>query len=151
MAKKVVSNKSAVTSKEEEQKGGDIITVKNVGPGAALAAGRGANASITNTESLTAVVTWMVQINRVIDSSPDISRAEKDDLKQQVEKISDEIQKGSKAEMGRLEKLINAFGVMAPDIFEVIMATLANPLAGIGLVIKKIGDRAKLEKTSSEG
>jgi len=151
MKKKGNSKKIAATSEKEEKNGGDVITVQGIGSSAAVAAGRGAKASVTNTESVSSVVAWKAQINQVIDSSPDISRAEKEDLKQQVEKISDEIQKGSKAETGRLEKLINTMGIMAPDIFEVIVATLANPLTGIGLVIKKIGDKAKLEKTSSKG
>jgi len=151
MKKKGNSKKIAATSKKEEKNGGDVITVQGIGSSAAVAAGRGAKASVTNTESVSSAVAWKAQINQVIDSSPDISRAEKEDLKQQVEKISDEIQKGSKAETGRLEKLINTLGIMAPDIFEVIVATLANPLTGIGLVIKKIGDKAKLEKTSSKG
>lgn len=151
MTKKGVSKKSAVTSKNEEKNGGDIITIQGVGSNAAVAAGRAAKASVTNTESVSSAVIWKAQIYQVIDSSPDISQAEKEDLKQQIEKINYEIQKGSKAETGRLEKLINTVGIMAPDIFEVIVATLANPLTGIGLVIKKIGDKAKLEKTSSKG
>jgi hypothetical protein len=55
------------------------------------------------------------------------------------------VAKGDQAEPSRLEKLINTLSVMAPDIFEVAVATLANPLAGIGLAVKKIGDKAKLE------
>jgi hypothetical protein len=35
---------------------------------------------------------------------------------------------------------------MAPDILEVAIATLVNPLAGIGLVAKKIGDKAQVRK-----
>jgi hypothetical protein len=92
----------------------------------------------------------MTEINKNIDSLPNVSQAEKEDLKQQVEKIGDEVQKGSKAEAGRLEKLINTLNVMAPDIFDVVIATIANPLAGIGLVIKKIGDKAKLERDGSK-
>lgn len=152
MKKKGNSKKIAATSKKEEKNGGDVITVHGIGTSAAVAAGRGAKASIvTNTGSVPSAVPWETQIIQVINSSSDISLAEKEDLKQQVGKISDEIQKGSKAETGRLEKLINTLGIMAPDIFEVIVATLANPLTGMGLVIKKIGDKAKLEKTSSKG
>lgn len=146
MAKKVAS-----TRKKEKKNDGDVITVQGVGSNTAIAAGRGAKASVTNTNAVTSSVNWRVQINQVIDSAPNISQAEKEDLKRQIEKISDEIQKGPKVETGRLEKLINVLGVMAPDIFEVIVATLANPLMGIGLVIKKIGDKAKLKKTTSRG
>jgi len=150
MAKKVVSKKSKVARKKKPESGGDVIRIQNVGAGAAVAAGRGAKASVISNESLSAIVEWMTQINKEVDSLPDISQAEKEDLKQQVEKIGDEAQKGSKAEVGRLEKLINTLNVMAPDIFDVVIATLANPLVGIGLVIKKIGDKAKLERDVSK-
>ncbi len=144
MAKKVISKKRKVARKNKPING-DVIRIQNVGVGAAVAAGRGAKASIINNESLSSIVEWMTQINKKIDSLPNVSQAEKEDLKQQVEKIGGEAQKGSKAEVGRLEKLINTLSVIAPDIFDVVIATLANPLAGIGLVIKKIGDKAKLE------
>lgn len=149
MVKKVVSKKSPVTKKKNPEVG-DVIKIQNVGAGAAVAAGRSAKASVINNESLSSIVGWMTQINKNIDSLPDVSQAEKEDLKQQVEKIGDEVQKGSRAEVGRLEKLINTLNIMAPDIFDVVIATLANPLAGLGLVIKKIGDKAKLERDSSK-
>lgn len=126
----------------------DIISIQSVGNGSAVAAGRGAKASVVSNESLSSIVEWTSQINKKVDLLSNVSQAEKEDLKQQVEKIGDEVQKGTKAEVGRLEKLINTLSVMAPDIFDVVIATLANPLAGMGLIIKKIGDKAKLEKAS---
>lgn len=148
MAKKVITKKSKVTRKTKPEIG-DVIRIQNV-TGSAVAAGRGAKASVIKNESLSSIVEWMAQINRKIDSLPNVSQIEKEDIKQQVEKIGAEVQKGSKVEVGRLEKLINTLGVMANDIFDVVITTVANPLAGIGLVIKKIGDKAKIEKGSSK-
>jgi hypothetical protein len=34
---------------------------------------------------------------------------------------------------------------MAPDILDVVVATLVNPLAGLGVAAKKIADKAKEE------
>jgi len=151
MTKKVISKKSPAASKKKiEKSSGDVISIQNVGPGAAVAAGRDAKASVISNESLPSIVEWMAQINKKVNSLPDISQAEKEDIKQQVEKIGDEAQKGSKADAGRLEKLINTLNVMAPDVFEVVITTLANPLAGIGMVIKKIGDKVKLERDGSK-
>jgi len=151
MIKKVVSKKSAVANKKKiEKSSGDVISIQNVGSGAAVAAGRSAKASIVNNEPLSSIVGWMEQVNKNIDLLPNVSQAEKEDLKQQVEKIGNEVQKGSKAEVGRLEKLINTLNIMAPDIFDVVIATLTNPLAGIGLVIRKIGNKAKLESENSK-
>jgi len=33
----------------------------------------------------------------------------------------------------------------APDVLDVVVATLANPLAGLGVAVKKIAEKAKEE------
>lgn len=149
MTKKAITKQSKATRKKKPEIG-DVIRIQNVGAGAAVAAGRNAKASVDSNETLSSIVKWMAQINKKIDLLPNVSEAEKEDLKQQVEKISHEAQKGSKAEAGRLEKLINALSVMAPDIFDVVITTFANPLTGIGVVIKKIGDKAKIIKDNAK-
>lgn len=96
-----------------------------------------------------ALAEWLAHMNAQIEIHVGLSPEEKNDLKEQVSKIESEAAKDKQADPGRLEKLINTLAVMAPDIFEVAVATLANPLAGIGLVANKIGDRAKLERQTS--
>jgi hypothetical protein len=129
--------------------GGDIITVGDVGAGAAVAAGRHADASVQSapqpSDFMTSLTKWQAEIDAKIDALPDLSPPDKQDLKKHIDKIKGEVAKGEQANPNRLEKLINVVGVMGPDIFEVVVATLTSPLAGIGLVLKKIGDRVKLE------
>ena len=125
---------------------GDTITISGVGTGAAVAAGRNASASVIHKSTSGVSEKWTEEINNKIDVLS-LSQNEKGDLKRQIEEIKKEIQKGSQAEKSRLEKLINTLSIMSTDIFEVVIATLQNPLAGIGLVIKKIGDKIKLEKS----
>ena len=91
---------------------------------------------------------WKSRMEAWIDSQATLSQDEQKDLKEQVAKIETEAAKGDQADASRLERLINTLAVIGPDIFEVAVTTLANPLAGIGLVLKKIGDRAKLERAS---
>jgi hypothetical protein len=88
---------------------------------------------------------WQADMEKTIEAAPELSDDEKTDAKEQVAKISTEAAKGKQADKTRLEKLINTLAIMAPDIFEVAVTTLANPLAGIGLVLKKIGEKARLE------
>lgn len=38
---------------------------------------------------------------------------------------------------------------MAPDILDVVVATLGNPLAGIGGAVKKIAEKAKEESAGA--
>ncbi|MGB8645439.1 MAG: hypothetical protein WCF84_09390 [Anaerolineae bacterium] len=92
---------------------------------------------------------WRQEMQQQIDSMSGMSPAEKQDAKEQIVKIEDEAKKGAQADKSRLEKLINALAAIAPDIFEVAVTTLSNPLAGVGLALKKIGDRAKIEAKST--
>ncbi len=145
MAKKTVTLKSKARARTKP-KNGDVIRIQNVGAGAAVAAGRGSKALVATNAVQLPLADWASQIKEKIDSLSQLSQLEKDDLKQQIEKIEDEATKGSKAETSRLEKLINTLAIMSPDIFDVAIATLASPLAGFGMVIKKIGEKAKIEQ-----
>jgi hypothetical protein len=88
---------------------------------------------------------WRAEMETWIDARPQYSPSERQDLKEQVGKIAAECNKGSTMSARRLEKLINTLAVIGPDVFEVVTATLASPLGGLGVALKKIGDRAKLE------
>jgi hypothetical protein len=93
---------------------------------------------------------WRDQMGDWIDQQPGYSPSEKQDLKDQIGKIQAECEQGTAMNVSRLEKLINTLAVIGPDVFEVVTATLANPLVGIGVALKKIGDRARLEHTTTE-
>ena len=133
------------TAKRIPKAGGDVITVDNRGDNSAIAAGRGARAAVTQSSSIPEMETWRKDMEKRIEAAKGLLPADKADLKENVAKIAEEVSKGKKANPGRLERLLNSVSGMAPDIFEVALATLANPLAGLGLVAKKIGDRAKVQ------
>ena len=132
-----------------DKTGGDVIRVSNVGPNAAVAAGRGAQASARTVGSQVLdsdMAKWRSEMERRIDSLSTVSVDDKQDLKQQVAKVEKEAVKADKADPSRLEKLLNTLAVMGPDILDVAVTTISNPLRGIGLVIKKINDRVKIER-----
>ena len=129
---------------------GDKNVIGNVGAGAAVAQGRGATANVTNTTiNITIWNAWRNQMMTWIDARANLSAEDKQDAKEQVEKITAEATKGQQADPQRLERFINRLAEYGPDIFEVAVTTLSNPLAGIGLVLKKVADRAKLERTAA--
>jgi hypothetical protein len=133
------------TAKRTPKAGGDVITVDNRGDQSAIAAGRGAKAVVSQKSSIPEMETWRKDMEKQIEAAKGLLPADKADLKENVAKIAEEVSKGKKADPGRLERLFNTLSGMAPDIFEVALVTLANPLAGLGLVAKKIGDRARVE------
>ncbi len=77
------------------------------------------------------------------------SQVDKTRLEDQVKKIEAEAAKGSAADQGKLEKWIKTLANMAPDIVEVMAASLAGPVAGFTLVFKKIVERARAASTQA--
>ena len=69
-----------------------------------------------------------------------------DEIKSQIETIKSVIVQEKGKNPTRLENLFETLAMMSPEIFDVAITTVANPLAGIGLVLRKISDRAKLER-----
>jgi hypothetical protein len=91
---------------------------------------------------------WQEQVMAKIEAREDLDEDEKDEMKEAVtenaEKVMAEVQ--DRARPGRLERLLNTVSSMGDDIIEVTVTTLANPFAGVGLVLKKINERIKLEQ-----
>lgn len=64
-------------------------------------------------------------------------------LENQVKKIEAEAAKGEAADPSKLERWMKTLAKMAPDIMEVMAASLAGPVAGFTVVFKKIVEHAK--------
>ena len=109
--------------------------------------GRATNTSIVNEANAhSELIKWRKEMERTINTLKDMPAEDKSTLNQQVEQIAREAEKGPQADPRRLERLFNIISAMAPDIFEVAVTTMSSPLAGIGLVVKKIGEKAKIQK-----
>jgi hypothetical protein len=84
-----------------------------------------------------------------IESRQQTPPAQKEDLKAEVQEIqitiTEAIEKDKKVDEGFLSRRFRNIARMAPDMVDVIAATLANPLAGLGALVKKIAQKAKEE------
>lgn len=83
-------------------------------------------------------------IYRAIDERPDLSPADKADLKVEVQEIEAEVKKGDQADESFLAHRLRNIKRIAPDIVDVVLAALGNPIAGFGMVAKKVVERMKL-------
>ena len=85
----------------------------------------------------------------VIDSNKKVSPTKKEDLKAEVQEIqstvTQAVQKNEKLDEGFLSRSFRNIARMAPDVLDVVVSTLANPLAGLGVAVRKIAERAKEE------
>jgi hypothetical protein len=84
-----------------------------------------------------------------IDARANTSPADKEDLKAEVKEIQSTVttaaQKNEKIDESFLARRFRNIARMAPDLLDVVVATLGNPLAGLGVAAKKIADKAKAE------
>ena len=108
--------------------------------------GRGAQAFVQQGSGSSELERWRKEMEGKINALRDLPPEDKSTLNQQVGQIAREAEKGPEADPRRIERLLNTIAVMAPDIFDVAVTTVINPLAGIGLVVKKIGEQAKVQK-----
>jgi hypothetical protein len=126
---------------------GDKIKVGNVSH-AAVAVGRGAQATLNQGVSGEALAEFFATLYRQIDSQPGLSAADKEDAKAELA----ELEAAAKAEPDGLAdsfltRRLRHLERIAPDIIDVILATLANPGVGLGVVGAKI--KAKAEEISA--
>lgn len=95
-----------------------------------------------NAEQLT------IQFDRIlkqIDNRPPDKDIDKNELKGLVENIHNEVKKGGNGSPNKVERWLRFLAAMADDIFEVTVATLTNPLLGIGKAFQLIAKKAKEE------
>src|SRR6266498_3149587 len=85
----------------------------------------------------------------VIESNKKVSPTKKEDLKAEVKEIQSIVtaaaQKNEKVDESFLSRRFRNIARMAPDVLDVVVATLGNPLAGLGVAVKKIAEKAKEE------
>jgi hypothetical protein len=87
-------------------------------------------------------------IFRRIDSSPHTD-SDKEDLKGEVAEIIDEVKKGDDANESFISRRLRGIMRMAPDMFEVTVAYILNPVAGVAMTVKKIVEKAKAEASKA--
>jgi truncated hemoglobin YjbI len=78
---------------------------------------------------------------RRVAESPTLAPADKADVTAELQEVEQELAKGDQADATFIQRRLRAIQQMAPDILEVVLTTFANPLAGLGMVAKKIADK----------
>ncbi|MGC9400721.1 MAG: hypothetical protein ACP5HM_16545 [Anaerolineae bacterium] len=80
-----------------------------------------------------------------VQQQPDLPPQDKADVQAELEEVETELQKGEAANEGFIRRRLRNVQHMAPDIYDVVLATFANPVAGLGLVAKKIAEKMKAD------
>lgn len=144
-------NKKNTNRRQPTVKVGNISKVR----GSVNIAGRDIITKTTTTTGLSGkeIKALFHQLYAAIEARTETSPAVKEDLKADVKDIQDSVtsaaKKNEKVDEGFLARRFRNIARMAPDILEVAVATLGGPLAGLGVAVKKIAEKAKAEAKSS--
>lgn len=83
-------------------------------------------------------------IYRAVEESK-LPVTEKEDITAEVQELEAEVKKGDEADEGFLARRLRNIQRMSPDILDVALTTLGNPMAGLGMVAKKVAEKMKAE------
>lgn len=140
-----------MTKKKQESKGQTSVKVGDISgvSGSVNVAGGDISTHTTSGLSATEIKQLFDQLYVDIDARTKVSSAAKEDLKAEVKEIQTTVtqaaQKNEKLDESFLARRFRNIARMAPDLLDVIVATLGNPLAGLGVAAKKIAEKAKEE------
>jgi len=126
------------------QVGGNKINVENVSR-SAVAIGAGARANLSQGLGGDEVARLFDALYEGIKARPEDPDVPKAELTETVKKIEEENALGDQANPNKVERWLKTLAMMAPDIFEVAVATLTSPVAGVAAVIRKVAEKAKEE------
>lgn len=127
---------------------GSQIRTGDISGNQGLAIGDGAQATHTGGISAEELAKLFAPIYERIQARPEDPAVEKAEISQTVQQVQAETVKGEQANPSKVERLLKTLALMAPDILDVTVATLVNPVAGIALVIRKVAEKAKAEASS---
>jgi hypothetical protein len=77
-----------------------------------------------------------------IDTNTGIPLKDKEAIKVSVDEIKQESIKGADRNEGFIETRLQNIGKMAPDILEIVLKTIANPMIGLATLAQKIQEKA---------
>jgi hypothetical protein len=89
-------------------------------------------------------------IYELIDQKKTLPVDDRDDLKVMIEEIQGEAQKGSDANETLIARHLRNIARMAPDILDVTLKTIANPVLGLAALAQKIANKAGSQEAGGD-
>ena len=133
-------------------KGDQNISSGNVSSGGIVfQGGRHKNITINQSTGMESdeVAALFSNLYKHIEARPPDPNVDKEEIVGMVQKIQEEASKGEKeANETKLSRWIDTLNNIAPDVIDVVLASLGGPVSGITAVLKKIADRARQQPQS---
>lgn len=137
--------KAATSSITTSSIGGDQNIIQGNFSGGIITQGRNATVTAHQSNGMDAkeLAVLFEKLYRHVESRPNDPNVDKSEISEIIQKIEKESSKGNDANEMKLGRWVENLGQMAPDILDVVLASLGGPVSGITAVVKKIADRAQ--------
>lgn len=131
-----------------KKQGGDYIGRDqkiSAGNGSVVIGGNVTSSTIVtgNQNVVTAGTNFFLPIYQAIEERKDLTPDAKADLKAEIQEVEAEVKKGEQADETFLARRLRNIRRIAPDILDVVTATLTNPTAGFSLIARKVAEKAR--------
>lgn len=124
---------------------GDQNVIQGSISGGVIVQGRGANVSVQQSSGINEAQLSLVfeKIHQAIQARPDDPDIDKEEISETVQRIEQEVKKGDQANDSKLKRWMESLNKMAPDIIDIILASLGGPVSGLTAVLKKVAEHAR--------
>lgn len=131
--------------KKKKKSQGGISIGGNVNTGGGAIAGRDiVNNYVTNENKSEVSHNVFAPIYESIQQISTLDNIQKEKLEENCKSLENEIEKDN-VDTDKLEKILKNIIKLAPDIFDVIISTISNPIIGLSTVIQKITKKVQEE------
>jgi hypothetical protein len=124
---------------------GDRYRVGNITHSTGVAIGRGARVTINQTNGSEGLAQLFAQVYAQIEARPETPDIASEEIVETVGKIETEAANGEAANPDKVRRWLLYLGTLAPDILEITLAALVNPLAGVAAALRKVAELARDE------
>ena len=104
--------------------------------------------TIVGRDYVTRVTHDFVRVYHALNESATISPETKTTIEADLKQIENEVNKGEKAKPSFVQERLLNIQNMAPDIAEIVIATLQSPGTGISLAVKKVINKIQAGKAN---
>jgi hypothetical protein len=129
----------------------DTYHAQNIGTKAVVVQGQ-SNVKVTIREGVQSeeLAALFDKVHQSIESLPEAQAADKKEISENVQRIENEMtEKGGQADESRLQRWMDNINKIAPDIVDVIIASLGGPISAATAILKKVAERARQPATTA--
>jgi hypothetical protein len=140
-----MTGKSKNSQTQKKQIGGDQNVIQGSISGGVTVQGRGARVSVQQTggSSDKELSALFDKLYEAIQVRPPDANIDKEEISETVQRIEQEVKKGDQANDSKLQRWMDGLNKIAPDIVDVILASLGGPVSGLTAVLKKVAEHAR--------